>query len=633
MQPYRLMPYRASSYSPDAFSYYDHTYGEARKELHFSMTGRDYKQVLTIDNERRKQECYLYAADNGKWRALNPDGGTRTYDRAIDAVMGMPKMFFTSIFRCQDAVTISEASKKDMWEIFAELLNSDGVLALGKKAADVVSKLIGHLEGLRREAVPLEKIVSRKEATEKERQTTLDALIGIAREIDALEKETQKKAGTLAAIDTELALENEKVKTRERLLAVAERKRTRYAEIEEAVSTRKTEYETKAAALKKKNPCAERRHRGGIRTVRRRRRRGNPRGNGQEPYRKHCLVRHQVREGQYKKLAGQAEHDRLLNKSEMELQRVRANKAHAITTVETSLRNMKEKAAMLTSTPCSAAEGTTFSSTCIFLEDARAALQAIPGKEEELAAFKTSEDPEEERLTGEVTGLKKKCEERPAIETEAKGILSLKENLEIKKREAEEKLQAIRKHVKALIEKGLAEKELPERLAEQVAHAAERGEYLAGSEEEKTRISKEIDALVREASTIVIDEALPEKRKELAEQLSRIGPSIEKKRRTEGEHKVRSGVLEESSRQIASAETRLVVLAKEMEFYNNEIPSGRCSRKHWGRMGSSPSKSRTRVRGRAERQRTASGLRLPLHRAVKYPGSGQRRKSRKMSSI
>ena len=170
-----------------------------------------------------------------------------------------------------------------------------------------------------------------------------------------------------------------------------------------------------------------------------------------------------------------------------------------------------------------------------------------------------------------ISEIKKKCADRTAIEAEATGILSLKENLEIKKREAEEKLQAIRKHAKALIEKGLAEKELPERLAEQAAHAAEHDEYLAGSEEEKTRITKEIEALVLESSAIVIDEALPDKRKELSEQVAQIGLSIEKKRRTEGEYKVRSGVLEESLRQIASAETRLAALAKETEFYNSEI--------------------------------------------------------------
>ena len=236
MHPYRLMPYRATSYSPDAFSYYDHTYGEARKELHFSMTGRDYKEVLTIDNERRKQECYLYVLDSGKWRALNPDGGTRTYDRAIDAVMGTPKMFFTSIFRCQDAVTISESSKKDMWEIFAELLNSDGLLMLGKKAADVTAKLLTHLEGVRREATPLEKAVAQKETAEKELERALSDLASITGEIVALEREKTEKGAELAAIDVQLALRADKVKTKERLLAEAERKRTRHTEIEKAVS-------------------------------------------------------------------------------------------------------------------------------------------------------------------------------------------------------------------------------------------------------------------------------------------------------------------------------------------------------------------------------------------------------------
>ena len=37
MHPFRLMPFRSSTYSSAAFSYYDHCYGDAMKELEFEV--------------------------------------------------------------------------------------------------------------------------------------------------------------------------------------------------------------------------------------------------------------------------------------------------------------------------------------------------------------------------------------------------------------------------------------------------------------------------------------------------------------------------------------------------------------------------------------------------------------------
>ena len=509
MQPFRLMPYRATSYSAEAFSYYDHTYAEARKELHFSMAGRDYKQVLSIDNERRKQECRLYVDDGGRWRALNPDGGTHTYDQAIEEVMGTPKMFFTSIFRCQDAIAISQSTKKDMNEVFAELLNSDGLLTLGKKASDVVGKLLGHQEGLRREAAPLEKILSHKEATQKDLEKAIADLASTTRATESLEKEEKEKERELAKIDTELVLYTDKVNTKEKLLNEADRKRTAYEKIEASVVARKEDYGKRLVTLREKIDKLKTTIDAASEFA------------GSED--KQEILAETVKnlgasivlcDRRYvqtnKKLAGQAEYDRLLKKSEMQLQRIRTDRDHAITMAETSLQEMMKKAARLTSAPCSGAQGN-FSSTCLFLEDARAASKGIPAKKEELASLRTKKDPEEERLTAEVAELQKKCDVRPSIETEAKGILSLKEGLEKRKKEAEDKLQTLTKHAAALIGKGLAEKELPERRAELSALSTERDKYLSEGGQEKARISNEIVAAEREASAIVPDEELPKK--------------------------------------------------------------------------------------------------------------------------
>src|SRR3989304_9144995 len=54
LHPYRVMPYRAGSYSPKAFSFYNECYGsDASKELVFELNGSRYRSLVLIDSERK----------------------------------------------------------------------------------------------------------------------------------------------------------------------------------------------------------------------------------------------------------------------------------------------------------------------------------------------------------------------------------------------------------------------------------------------------------------------------------------------------------------------------------------------------------------------------------------------------
>lgn len=209
-------------------------------------------------------------------------------------------------------------------------------------------------------------------------------------------------------------------------------------------------------------------------------------------------------------------------------------------------------------------------SICDFLADARSAKDAIPVKEQEFTTL-TAKNPEEEQLVLEIEALRKQCEARPSLEKEANDCIVLKENLENRKKQADEKLHKLRKHVAALIAKDLAEKELPERKAELAALEMERELYRVTHEKEKDTLNREKETLSREHASIALDENLPEKKARISTELKQITSSLEEKRRIEGESKKRSGGLEESLRQIGQAKIRLEEVNKDIAYYTTEV--------------------------------------------------------------
>jgi len=110
LQPYRLLPSRASSFSPAGFSYYEHlVLPECVKELVWRDAGARYRSTLVFRmNGRRKTEAYLHAEENGQWAPVKlpdgtvSDGRAETYDACVEALLGKPETFFTSVFAAQN---------------------------------------------------------------------------------------------------------------------------------------------------------------------------------------------------------------------------------------------------------------------------------------------------------------------------------------------------------------------------------------------------------------------------------------------------------------------------------------------------------------------------------------------------
>ena len=142
MHPYRLMPSRASTYSPGSFSFYDHVNGpEASKELIFEHGGVVYRSFLLfkVSGKTRKTEAYLshdgvpYTLPDG----VTSDGKTETYDMAVEHLMGSPALYFTSAFAAQGRRTLSDYTNGEIKALLSDLLDLDHIRSLGKQAADV----------------------------------------------------------------------------------------------------------------------------------------------------------------------------------------------------------------------------------------------------------------------------------------------------------------------------------------------------------------------------------------------------------------------------------------------------------------------------------------------------------------
>lgn len=126
MHPYLIMPDRVKSYSQRSFSYYDECFlPESVKELLWEFNGSIYKSRIEINPIKRKTKAYLYRVIEDKEEIIKEtvDGSVDSYIEVIEKILGSPELYFTSVFRSQDARRFSNYTKSEFEEIFQELLS------------------------------------------------------------------------------------------------------------------------------------------------------------------------------------------------------------------------------------------------------------------------------------------------------------------------------------------------------------------------------------------------------------------------------------------------------------------------------------------------------------------------------
>lgn len=165
LHPFPIMPSHASKMSADAFSYWDHLCApRAEKDLEWEHGGRTYRSAFAFRNpgKSRKAEYYLFEKDaGGGWKPLQladgtlSDGKADTYNRCLEAVLGSPEAFFTSVFSAQNRRPLASYQAGEIKKLLAELLGIEHLRDLSGKAGEVAKLLTRSLDTLQRDVLTL----------------------------------------------------------------------------------------------------------------------------------------------------------------------------------------------------------------------------------------------------------------------------------------------------------------------------------------------------------------------------------------------------------------------------------------------------------------------------------------------
>jgi exonuclease SbcC len=229
LQPYRLMPSRASGLTPSTFSFWDHISGpEALKELEWHHNGARYKTSLIFKNsgKTKKAESYLHVQTDGQWHPVVledgtiSDGKTDTYDRCVEGIMGSPETFFTCGFAAQKRAPISSYNNGEIKNLMTDLLGIEKIRLVGEKAARVVKGLKAGLENTRRS---LESVV--------QTEATMAAMQNELSEAKAKDTSLQQQRASARQVLTDAQLNFATVKANQDSMASTETRRKNLVEI------------------------------------------------------------------------------------------------------------------------------------------------------------------------------------------------------------------------------------------------------------------------------------------------------------------------------------------------------------------------------------------------------------------
>lgn len=157
LHPYRIMPSRARSISTAAFSYYDHTYGKAVKELVWSHRGCRYRSLIEVDADKKKQSAYLFKIDSlgnaapASCDGLESDGNTSTYDRLVESIVGDIEAYFMFAVVPQGTHGNILSSGKKLRSILCDLFGVTRIQALLEKCSTYFKGVSAEVDGLSRD--------------------------------------------------------------------------------------------------------------------------------------------------------------------------------------------------------------------------------------------------------------------------------------------------------------------------------------------------------------------------------------------------------------------------------------------------------------------------------------------------
>ncbi len=579
---YRVMPYRAgNSYRPTAFTYYDHTYGDAEKEFIFEHDDILYRSLVMIDTDRKKQEAYLYRLNSEEWKPCpGIDGKLEAYDRAIEEVLGSPELYFTSIFRAQNAKALSDYSKGDIKDIFVELLNISHLQAIGEKARRIKQHLAGKVEILMVERKGLQDLVATEQQKEDEHLSTIADVDCLAGEIASYEKEIAALQEKINECDVRIGLQQ---KAQEEKDGIEVELKAKQKKLTVLIGTANT----KGQDLEKKKDIIDAKIR-----------------HSQRLFDRLPMLR----DLQGKKTAGEAalEHikgiiatcddelsslnhdlnnvlmtDRDIKEKEGKLSNLKLSHKHKIEKAERAVTDAEKAAAKLETVPCTEE----IAAKCRFAKDAVEAKNKLDALRAALDdAF--NEDPAITELEAEIETLKSKKQDSVELHGKidcAKRMKTVNENA---LRETEKLLQAINIDLESLPLAEQAEKDLVDLKVELAQVETETGTHKDSVGKDMAALQEEIDELTIKLidATDVGTDYTKEKR-DFANLQAHFKKETEDARNRDAELKKALGAIEEVLKQITEAKINLNILNANFAYYGNEIGEWTILEKAFGNDG------------------------------------------------
>lgn len=411
LQPFPILPSRASSYSLAAFSMYDHIVApEATKDLTWSHNGRVFRSVCVwrISGKRKSVEAYLFEQVDGHEVPVSAPDGTvsdgkmETYVSVLVQLLAPPDVYFASHFSAQGRKKLSDYKEGEIKLLLAEMLNLGDLQAVGAKASAVVKGLSSAIDALRASLAGQQgnlADLSTLKATHAQAVTTL----------------AQQQA-LLATAETNVANAQQQATTEEAALARQEGVVTARAGIErelqrigEEEANQNTAHQNKVAELAKQNLQAG----DAARTTRARIDRDILQRQAEVTVQNTLLAQKDAilaAPAQVKQL------DEQIAKAELELKTAREAMSTLTTlqgeakaagekvaglrdnyaSAKKALEGIRVRAALSQEVPC---KGTDLQSGCKLLADALAALQQVPTDEAKLAALGESGSTAKAALT------------------------------------------------------------------------------------------------------------------------------------------------------------------------------------------------------------------------------------------
>lgn len=585
MHHFRVMPSKVNkSYSPDGFSFYEETYGsEACKTFISRMNGMRHKSVVSIDAERRRQKCYLYEETQGRWKPLNPDGGTESFDRAVETIFGTPQLYFISNFRDQRAKSFSRYSKGDIKEILAELLGIDGIKDLSDKAGRIRKGLQDNLARLVHRKEDLVRVISGKEEKTSRARDIQTNLSGIAATIRSLETERRDGERKLSDINAKILLQEERHSTKEKRLAEIEARKAQAEELRKSKKTWLEAFRTKEISVQMRISSAK----SLIAGLGLLRAKAGELGSLDE---KVSNLKNSARlwDERYVRLNYQISDlqamEKLFKDKEGQLEKMKLSRQHAIEKIERVIQDLKAKVQRLAEYQCEA----TGTSSCPFLIDAREAKKTIPTHEAELKRLIRAKNPNQERLAQELEDLRRKCAPLSSLKEEAERLLSVKRGIEDELRHSDERMRVLKDETKPLAEAEHAGKALTDLKTHLAALEKEKEEYIVEADRAIAAIESEIRAREGEVLQIIIDTTLTQTKDRISHTISELARQIDDRRSEEAALTKEAGALEESLRQIAKSEMTSAELDEEIDYFRSEISEWTIEEKAFGNEGIIP---------------------------------------------